>query len=83
MSCVSRHQGHTAWCLPARDRGSGDGGDCGHYTRGRPRVQQRRLDGPLPVLGQVLTLREWAIVVANDPIRTFGRSAMDWFTIEG
>ena len=22
MSCVSRHQGRTAWCLPARDRGS-------------------------------------------------------------
>ena len=28
MSCVSRHQGRTAWCLPARDRGSGNGGDC-------------------------------------------------------
>jgi hypothetical protein len=21
MSCASRHQGRTAWCLPARDRG--------------------------------------------------------------
>ena len=22
MSCVSRHQGRTAWCLPAKDRSS-------------------------------------------------------------
>ena len=40
MSCVSRHQGRTAWCLPARDRGSGDGGDYVQGTCGRRFVKE-------------------------------------------
>ena len=52
MSCVSRHQGRTAWCLPARDRGSGDGGDCVQGTCGR-RFVKGSGDNPRPVPGHV------------------------------
>ena len=41
MSCASRHQGRTAWCLPARDRGSKEnGGDCVQGTCGRRFVKE-------------------------------------------
>ena len=40
MSYASRHQGRTAWCLPARDRGSGNGGDCVQGTCGRRFVKE-------------------------------------------
>ena len=28
MSCASRHHGRTAWRMPARNCGLGNGGDC-------------------------------------------------------
>ena len=40
MSCVSRHQGRTAWCLPARIAAWGNGGDCGQDMRGRLFVKE-------------------------------------------
>ena len=64
MSCVSRHQGRTAWCLPARDCGSGDGGDCGQNMRGKLFVKDM-VDGainpPRKSLGN--------LCIARDPLR--------------